>query len=116
MATSLRGWIANPSPEGFLISKATYLISDLLPAFTAALGVAAPEESARIKSNHWDIYLLLQEDPAELDGYDGSRFREILWELLDTVHDALDRAAPDGYYFGTVDGGSMSEYGYWKEG
>lgn len=89
------------------VSEATMRPEDLIPAFTEVLEQYWPEKAKELADEYSDIYAAMDGDDdvylSELDGTD--------W-LLDSLFDALEEIAPDGFTFGAHPGDG-SDYGFW---
>jgi hypothetical protein len=86
---------------------------DLVPAFLSELEYRDPVAAERIQTGREAIIEVLCADRAwdltELaQGYFWDR---VAW-LMDELYDALEAAAPEGCYFGAIEGDG-SDFGFW---
>ena len=106
-------------PEIGSVSHGTMREEDLIPAFMSALddilneritsGKDSPEEVAEVGALHDKLGVI--ERRMEAPGYYDSE--EAGWDL-DWLFDTLDEHAPEGCYFGAIEGDG-SDYGFWRD-
>jgi hypothetical protein len=89
------------------VSHGTMRPEDLIPTFTMLLRNLDKTTYDRILQDYGDI--LTPEDGGDIryDDTDNAGF------LLNDLFEALDRCAPEGFYFGALEGDG-SDYGYWQ--
>jgi len=83
---------------------------DLIPAFTEALSLVDPTGYAQ-----WTISAPFGIVPAHALEDDGAEWwqSEDCPHTLEALFDALDAAAPEGFYFGAHEGDG-SDFGFWR--
>lgn len=85
----------------------THRPQDLIPAFLGKLDELAPEDRAvRIR----ELWPNLTRDP---DLADSEEYGEAVPDLIFALFDALDELAPEGWYFGALEGDG-SDFGFWR--
>lgn len=90
------------------ISSGTLRPDDLARAFTDELERLAPAKAAELRAEYAEAYKFL----------DGQRPLVLtvaccdLAELADVLQDALEELAPEGCYFGTLEGDG-ADFGFW---
>ena len=80
---------------------------DLIPAFLAKLEVLSPERARDIER---DFPLVL----SELEHAGEGNMPEAEGELVEALTDALNELAPEGWYFGTLEGDG-ADFGFWED-
>lgn len=101
------------------VSKATLREEDLIQAFTEVLEDLNPEKAGKLRKEYEDVYdaleTALEEEifPHFSFGDNPDLFEATLY-LIEALADALEEEAPDGCYFGTLEGDS-SCFGFWEE-
>jgi hypothetical protein len=93
------------------ISHGTMRECDLIPTFMSTLHDFSPSRAAAITDEYGAAFI---ERCSTEDGLDYSLTNEMerqSW-LLESLFDALDDIAPEGYYFGAIEGDG-SDYGFW---
>lgn len=93
------------------ISHGTMRECDLIPTFMDTLRDYSPARAAAITDEYGAAFI---ERCSTEDGLDYSLINEMdrqSW-LLESLFDALDDIAPDGHYFGAIEGDG-SDYGFW---
>ncbi len=96
--------------EAGSISHGTMRECDLIPAFMRELTYWAPAQAARINGEYGSAFI----ERCSTDGLDCSLMCEMDKQsyLLEDLFDALDSIAPEGFYFGAIEGDG-SDYGFW---
>lgn len=98
------------------ISHGTLRTQDLFDAFTSTLDEFAPERSLEIEREYQDAYTIMSIGGNERDvlmHYLNDEMNETLSYLVNEVlFDALNEVAPEGAYFGTLEGDG-SDFGFW---
>jgi hypothetical protein len=79
------------------VSHGTLRSEDLIEAFTPVLRDLDPKKLERIQRENPNVF--------ESD----ARAQTVVIEMFD----ALDRVAPEGYYFGSIEGDG-SDFGFWE--
>lgn len=90
------------------ISHGTMRPQDLLPAFLDALAIVAPDEYAQLMVMPFGVIPAHAMDDGRADWWESD---DAQW-ALESLFDALDSNAPEGYYFGAHPGDG-SDYGFW---
>jgi hypothetical protein len=100
-----------PKPITGTVICGTLRPQDLIPAFLDALRVVAPDAYAQVVCAPFGVV------PADVNDGDSSAWwdGEDAAALLESLFDALNENAPDGYYFGALDGDG-SDFGFWPSG
>lgn len=83
------------------ISHGTMRSQDLIPCFLSELALRDQERYEQIEKE-FSITIMNEDWETETGAY-----------LLEDLFDALDSAAPDGYYFGASEGDGC-DYGFWS--
>ena len=88
------------------VSHGTLQPRDLIPAFISALEDVCPDSHLSVTSR-WEDVIRRAADLGwdEIDPEDADY-------LLDDLFNALDAAAPEGAYFGAIEGDG-SDFGFW---
>ena len=94
-------------PEPGTVSHGTLREQDLVPAFLSVLEEHASEAHERITDQYPNVIEALRRDPDGIVDWD-----PVHWLMEDLV-DALDEAAPDGYWFGAHEGDG-ADFGFWE--
>lgn len=90
------------------VSSGTLLAEDLIPAFLNALKNLNYKEYQSFIA--WPYQLLERMPPKGDSWWESEEAMDILNDLFDT----LNNNAPEGYYFGTLEGDGAA-FGFWKE-
>jgi hypothetical protein len=94
-----------------VVSEATLRSQDLLPKFLDALRVVAPEAYRQLTVPGCGFPAVpdhaLEDEDAEWWGSE-----DCAWLLNETLFDALNEHAPEGYYFGSHEGDGAC-FGFW---
>jgi hypothetical protein len=101
--------------EGTII-QGTLRPEDLIPAFYNALVELAPERAEELKTGEYDeeIEDALAGRIETYEAYYGSAVAgQYLYEAVELLGEALDDYAPEGFYFGVLDGDG-TDFGFWK--
>lgn len=93
--------------EGTVI-HGTHRPEDLIPAFMGEIEYHNPTRFRQLLNQSRHILLMLARDD-----YDGLRSEEVSYFLNETLFDAMDELAPEGFYFGAHPGDG-SDFGYWR--
>jgi len=97
-------------PEIGTISHGTLRPEDLIPAFLGTLRDCSPAHAARIVHDHGEDFI--ESCVTGLGPQNPSEFASQSY-LLDDLFDALSDIAPEGAYFGTIEGDG-SDFGFWQ--
>lgn len=88
------------------LMRATHRPQDLIPAFEMAIR-DTPEYTQIIACNSGVPSYAVGDDSADYWHSEDALY------YLDELFDVLDSYAPEGYYFGAIEGDG-SDFGYWK--
>lgn len=91
---------------GTSVSHATLRPQDLIETFEEVLNNIAPEALVGLKETYPEDFVTLLGADADQDTW------MLAWEYLDTLCTALEGEAPEGYYFGALEG-DASDFGFW---
>jgi hypothetical protein len=91
------------------ISHGTLLPTDLIPAFHDVLAVHNPDHAAILRDEYHDVFDAILDGTYTLDDVELADNAD--W-LLNDLYGALNDVAPDGYYFGAIEGDG-SDFGFW---
>ena len=89
---------------GLELSHATMRPEDLIPCFLSFLASHAPQAMPE-DAQYMGAQYLMQTDTGAMDTEDGWHDTHILFDILDSI-------APEGCYFGALEGDG-SCYGFW---
>ena len=93
------------------VIRATLRPQDLIPAFLHVIK-ETPEYVQIIQSNIPELSIIF--DPTPFNDNDERWGDEYIHYFLnETLFDVLNLYAPEGYYFGAIEGDG-SDFGYWK--
>lgn len=92
-----------------LIIHGTLRRQDLIPAFLNALSTHAPDAYAQMMVAPFPPVPAYVQDEGDNSSWWDS---DDAGALLDSLYEALNEHAPEGYYFGTHDGDG-SDFGFW---
>lgn len=98
--------------EAGTISHGTLRECDLIPAFMDTLRDFAPSHAARITDEYGATFIERCSAPNGLD-YSLLNEMERHHHLLDDLFCALEDIAPEGLYFGAIEGDG-SDFGFWQ--
>lgn len=91
------------------VIRGTLRPQDLLPAFLDVLADVAPDECVKLTIQPYGFVPAHAQDDENADWWQS----EECWWCIGELTDALDACAPEGYYFGTLDGDG-SDFGFWQ--
>ena len=100
-----------PTEPGTII-HGTHRICDLVPALLSVLREDAPEKAREIEARYGGLVAQIENHDGPLDievddtEHDNANF------LVEELFDALDAIAPEGCYFGSIEGDG-SDFGFW---
>lgn len=108
-----------PQPEIGTVSWGTMRPQDLIPSFLDVLHAHASKETCRrIHRTYADVFrsigqlAIYHRDPWEVFIETSATHEETAGFLLSDLFDALEETAPEGCYFGAIDGDG-ADYGFW---
>ena len=84
---------------------------DLLQAFADELERINPDALSRVLKIYPEVRGKSATNIAEVDQ---TSIGEVLSEAIEMLMDALNEYAPDGYYFGSIEGDG-SDFGFWAD-
>ena len=94
------------------ISHGTMRECDLIPTFMSTLRDFSPSRAAAITDEYGAAFIERCSTDGALDYSLINEMENQGW-LLESLFDALDDIAPDGFYFGAHPGDG-SDYGFWE--
>lgn len=92
------------------VIRATLRSQDLIPAFLEVIR-DTPEYVQLTFGLHGDLSVI--SDAGADDDDERWYSQDVSYFLNEELWDVLNSYAPDGYYFGSIEG-DASDYGYWK--
>lgn len=87
------------------VSTGTLRIEDLVPKYAALLAEMAPEKAVELRANY-ELALAVESGMAADERAEYARI------YLDDLTDALSNLAPEGWYFGSLEGDG-ADFGFW---
>ena len=93
------------------IIHGTHRECDLIPAFISTLRDYSPARAASITDEYGASFIERCCEPRGMDYSTDGEMENVSWLITD-LFDALDAIAPEGHYFGAIEGDG-ADFGFW---